>query len=288
MTKMQDRLALHTWTLDTTPLPALLRAVKNAGWNGIELRHADFKRCYDAGMSNAQVLDLVRGSGLEVATVGCEYGILFAKGEERRRLMQSLEGVCASARALGCDVIMSATGPGEGTARDAVSGLKEAAGIVQAHGLRLAYEYSSAHDWLNNLKVAREILAAVGHPSCGLLIDAYHFERTGAGGRGFEDVPGREIFAFQYSDVPDAPLPAGAGRPIGCCRGRARCAGKRSSASSQKRATRAGFPTSHPIRRRGRSRPSRPRARPSRRRACSSLRSSSHTGGMKLERGEQR
>lgn len=212
MTKMQDRLALHTWTLDTTPLPALLRAVKSAGWGGIELRHADFKRCYDAGMSSPQVLDLVRGSGLGVATVGCEYGILFAKGEERRRLMQSLEGVCASARALGCDVIMSATGPGDGTARDAVSGLKEAAGIVHAHGLRLAYEYSSAHDWLNNLKVAREILAAVGHPSCGLLIDAYHFERTGAGGRGFEDVPGHEIFAFQYSDVPDAPLPAG-GRP---------------------------------------------------------------------------
>ena len=71
--------------------------------------------------------------------------------------------------------------------------------------VRRAYEYSSAHDWLNNLQVAREILAAVGHPSCGLLIDAYHFERTGAGGRGFEDVPAHEIFAFQYSDVPDAP-----------------------------------------------------------------------------------
>jgi len=207
---MQDRLALHTWTLDTTPLPELLRAVKSAGWNGVELRHADFKRSYDAGMSNAQVLDLVRASGLEVATVGCEYGILFAKGDERRRLMKSLEQICANARSLGCDMLMTATGPGEGTRQDAIAGLKEAAGIVQAHGLRLAYEYSSAHDWLNNLKVAREILAAVGHPSCGLLIDAYHFERTGVGGRGFEEVPAQEIFAFQYSDVPDAPLPAGA------------------------------------------------------------------------------
>ena len=99
MSKMQDRLALHTWTLDTTPLAgAACRAVKNAGWNGIELRHVDFKRCYDAGMSNAQVLDLVRGSGLKVATVGCEYGILFAKGEERRRLMQSLEEVVRQRR----------------------------------------------------------------------------------------------------------------------------------------------------------------------------------------------
>jgi len=209
VTKMQDRLALHTWTLDTTPLAQLLPAVKKAGWNGIELRHADFKRCNEAGMSNAQVRDLVRGSGLKVATVGCEYGILFAKGEERRRLVKTLEDTCVSARALGCEMIMTATGPGEGTMRDAVDGLKEAAGVVQAHGMRLAYEYSCAHDWLNNLKVAREILAAVGHKSCGLLIDAYHFERTGVGGRGFEDVPATEIFAFQYSDVPDAPLIAG-------------------------------------------------------------------------------
>jgi sugar phosphate isomerase/epimerase len=204
-----NRLALHTWTLDTTPLAQLLPAVKKAGWNGIELRHVDFKRCYEAGMSNAQVLDLVRGSGLKVATVGCEAGILFAKGEERRRIIESLEGICARARALGCEMLMTATGPGEGAVKDAVDGLREAAAVVQAHGLRLAYEYSSAHDWLNNLKIAREILAAVGHPSCGLLIDAYHFERTGVGGRGFEDVPAAEIFAFQYSDVPDTPLAAG-------------------------------------------------------------------------------
>jgi sugar phosphate isomerase/epimerase len=207
--KFNDRLALHTWTLDTTPFPELLRAVKSAGWSGVELRRVDFTNCYDAGMSHAQVLDLVRASGLEVATMGCEYGILFAKGEERRRLMKVLEETCTSAKALNCGMVMTATGPGEGTMRDAVDGLKEAAGVVQAHGLRLAYEYSSAHDWLNNLKVAREILAAVGHPSCGLLIDAYHFERTGVGGRGFEDVPAAEIFAFQYSDVPDTPLAAG-------------------------------------------------------------------------------
>lgn len=212
MTKMRDRLALHTWTLDTTALPQLLTAIKKAGWGGVELRRVDFTRCHDAGMSNAQVLDLVRGSGLEVASVGCEYGLLFSRGDERRRIMKVLEETCVNAKELDCDTIMTATGPGEGTARDAVAGLKEAAGIVQAHGLRLAFEYSSVHEWLNNLKVAREILAAVGHPSCGLLIDAYHFERTGVGGRGFEDVPAHEIFAFQYSDVPDAPLPAG-GRP---------------------------------------------------------------------------
>ena len=213
MAGVQDfatRLALHTWTLDTTPLADVLRAVKNAGWNGVELRRVDFTRCFERGMSNAQVLELVRASGLKVGTIGVEYGILFAKGDERRRLFKSLEETCANAVALGCDMLMTATGPGTGTVKDAVAGLKEAGDIVKAHGLRLAYEYSSVHDWLNNLQAAREIMSQVGHPSVGWLVDAYHFERSGAGGRGFENIPKNEIFAFQYSDVPDTPLRGGA------------------------------------------------------------------------------
>jgi len=206
--RFESRLALHTWTLDTTPLAEALRAVKNAGWNGVELRRVDFARCFERGMSNAQVLDLVRGSGLKVGTMGIEYGILFAKGEERRRLFKSLEETCVNAAALGCEMLMTAIGPGEGTAKDAVAGLKEAGDIVKAHGLRLAFAYSAVHDWLNNFEIAREILSQVSHPSVGWLIDAYHFERSGAGGRGFEDIPGKEIFAFQYSDVPDTPLTA--------------------------------------------------------------------------------
>ncbi len=210
MSNLQNRLLMHTWTLDTTPLAAALRAIKNAGWNGVELRRVDFTRCFETGMTNAQVIDLVRSSGLTVGLMGTEYGVLFANGEERRRIVNVLEETCKNAVALGCDMIMTATGPGEGTVRDAAAGLREAGDIVKAHGLRLAYEFGSTHDWLNRLDLAREIMALVGHPNVGLLVDAYHFERSGSGGRGFENVPGREIFAFQYSDVPDTPLPAGA------------------------------------------------------------------------------
>ena len=96
MSKMRDRLALHTWTLDTTPLDAVLAATKKAGWNGIELRRIDFTRCFEKGMTNAQVLDLVRASGLKVACLGTEYGLIFAKGAERERLLQVLDETCAN------------------------------------------------------------------------------------------------------------------------------------------------------------------------------------------------
>ncbi len=209
MSKMRDRLALHTWSLDTTPLAEALRAAKSAGWNAVELRRIDFTRCFEQGRTNGQVLDLVKSSGLEVACIGTEYGLIFAQGEERARLLKALEETCANARALGCDLVMIAPGQNPPTTlRDAAANFRAGGEIAQAHGVRFALEFNSAHDVLNCLDAGREIVELADHPSCGLLLDAYHLERSGGGGRGFESYPARKIFAFQFSDVPAGPPPA--------------------------------------------------------------------------------
>lgn len=210
---LQDRLALHTWTLDTSPLPEILRIVPQTGWNAVELRHADFVRAAASGRSRPELIELVRASGVRVATLGTEYGWMFAKGSEQRRLFAALAETCEAAKALGCDTIMSATGATCGAIRDAAAALRDAGDIVKAYGLRLAWEYSSQHDTVNRLDIAREILALAAHAHCGLLLDAYHLERSGSGGRAFADVPARDIFAFQYSDVPPTPA-AGGLRPV--------------------------------------------------------------------------
>src|SRR3974377_1695753 len=81
------RLALHMWTVDTTPLATALDAAKQTGFDAVELRRIDFKRCFDAGMSNAQVLDLIKKSDIPCGVSGVEYGWAFATGEERNRLV---------------------------------------------------------------------------------------------------------------------------------------------------------------------------------------------------------
>jgi sugar phosphate isomerase/epimerase len=206
---MRDRLALHTWTLDTTPLAEALRAAKRGGWNAVELRRIDFTRCFDAGMSNAQVLDLVRSSGLKVACVGTEYGLIFAKGEEKKRLLKVLDETCANAVALGSDLVMIAPGQNPpGTLREGAANFRDGGEIAKAHGVRFALEFNSAHAVINSLAAGREVVERADHPNCGLLLDAYHLERSGGGGRGFESYPPERIFAFQYSDVPGGPPPA--------------------------------------------------------------------------------
>ena len=213
MSKMRDRLALHTWTLDTTPLAETLAAAKKAGWNAVELRRIDFTRCFEKSMTNAQVLDLVRASGLKVACIGTEYGLIFAKGAERERLLKVLDETCANAAALACDLVMIAPGQNPpGTIAEGAANFRAGGEIAKQHGVRLCIEFNSAHPVIKNLQAGAEIVELANHSHCGLLLDAYHMERSGSGGRGFESYPAQKIFAFQFSDVPDAP-PSAANRP---------------------------------------------------------------------------
>jgi len=212
MTERFGRLALHMWTIDTTPLATALDAARSGGFDAVELRRTDFKRCFDAGMSNAQVLTLIRNSGIAVAVLGVEYGWLFATGDESKRLFKVFRESCENAVALGCTMLMSAPGPVAGPIPDAIKYLRQAGDIAAEYGLRLAIEFNSQHPVLNSLVVLRELLDGAQKKNCGYLIDTYHFARSGAGGRGFEGVPAEQIFCFQYSDLSANPV-TGVARP---------------------------------------------------------------------------
>ena len=207
-----QRLALHTWTLESTPFPQVLQVARDAGWNAVEIRRSDVMQAYKSGHSRDEVIAMIRGAGIPVATLGTEYGLLFAQGAERERLLAVLDETCAIARAVGCDMIMTATGQVAGNLDTAAANMRAAAAVVAGHGLRLAWEYSSAHQTMNTLGIAQELHARVAHPAFGLLLDTHHLQRSGAGGRGFAGVPAEHIFAVQYSDVPPT-VPQGMLRP---------------------------------------------------------------------------
>jgi 2-keto-myo-inositol isomerase len=202
-------LALHTWTLETTPLADALRATKAAGWDGVELRRIDFARAAEKGQAATEVLALVKASGLGVACVGVELGWMFADGDERRKLMQAFEESCRWAVALGGRTVMSASDRGRGDLTRAASNMREAGDIAARHGVKLAVEFNSQAEQLNNLGVMRGVVAKAAHPSCGLLLDTYHLQRSGASLAAIDDVALGEIAYVQYSDVPRTGLEPG-------------------------------------------------------------------------------
>jgi sugar phosphate isomerase/epimerase len=200
------------WTIDTTPLATQLDAAKQAGYDAVELRRTDFKRCFDAGMTNGQVLDIVKKSGIKCGVLGVEYGWLFATGDESKRLFDVFRESCENAVAMGCDMLMSAPGQVQGPISEAIKYLQRAGDIAAEYKLKLAIEYNSQHDMLNSLPVLTELITGANKENCGYLIDAYHFTRSGFGGRGFEPIPADHIFCFQYSDLSPTPV-TGVRRP---------------------------------------------------------------------------
>lgn len=197
-------LALHTWSLETTELPAVIDAAKRAGFDAVELRAIDYKRHYENGFLDDQINDMVRAGGLPVALLGVEYGWLFATGDESRRLWGVFEQQCRNAVALGCPTLMSAAGPLTGTLTDAIANTRLAGDLAAEHGLKLAIEFSYQHPLLNSVERMREVIEGAEKPNVGLLLDTYHLQRSGRPGRGFEEVPGEEIFAVQFSDCAEA------------------------------------------------------------------------------------
>jgi 2-keto-myo-inositol isomerase len=212
MAEKFGRLALHMWTIDTTPLATALDAAKQGGYDAVELRRTDFKRCFDAGMTNAQVLDIVKKSGIKCGVLGVEYGWLFATDDESKRLFDVFRESCENAVAMGCDMLMSAPGQVRGPISEAIKYLKRAGDIAAEYKLKLAIEYNSQHDVLNSLPVLTELITGANKENCGYLVDAYHFTRSGFGGRGFEPIPAEQIFCFQYSDLSPNPV-TGVRRP---------------------------------------------------------------------------
>ena len=142
------------WTIDTTPLATALDAAKQAGFDAVELRRTDFKRCFDAGMSNAQVLDLIRKSGIPVGVLGVEYGWLFATGEESKRLFKVFREVLRKRRGARLQHADERARPGAGTDH----GGDQVSQTRRRHRRRIQASSSpsninSQHDVLNSLPV---------------------------------------------------------------------------------------------------------------------------------------
>jgi sugar phosphate isomerase/epimerase len=154
-------------------------------------------------------VDLVRASGLLVSAVGVGNGWMYSVGSDREHLLEVFTRSCVAAASLDCAIVMSPVDRERGDLRQAANNVRQVGDIAAHHGVRIALEFNSQAEQFNSLESARELLALAAHPACGLLLDTYHLQRTGRGGRGFAEVALEEIAYVQYSDVPSEGLRPG-------------------------------------------------------------------------------
>jgi 4-hydroxyphenylpyruvate dioxygenase len=134
---------------------------------------------------------------------------MFSEGAERRRLLDAFDESCRWAAALGCTTVMSPVDRGPGPVDRAARSVREVGDIAARHAVRLALEFNSQAEQFNTLAAVREVLAQAAHPHCGVLLDTYHFGRSGGDPAHLDSLSPEEIVYIQFSDVPQTGLEPG-------------------------------------------------------------------------------
>src|SRR5262245_39994567 len=104
---MATRLALHTWTLLSTPLADAVRIARDVGWEGVELSGRSFAPGGPTALPAAEVERVARAGGLPVACLSVDLGWMWAEGDARTSLLRTFDERCRMAAALGAPLVMS-------------------------------------------------------------------------------------------------------------------------------------------------------------------------------------
>jgi sugar phosphate isomerase/epimerase len=147
------------------PLEEVLDAVAAAGFGAVGLDHyttAAHGRVDELGA-------MLSARGLRCTDVG-----VLPVGEPG--VAEAAEQLARTASATGAKLCIAAF---YGPAADPVGDLRAAADVLSEAGVRLALEFTAYGD-LRTLARASELCEAVGWDRCGLLVDTWHFFRSGA------------------------------------------------------------------------------------------------------------
>lgn len=197
-----DRLVISSWTLgEDVTFPERVRVAAAAGFAGIGLRAENYRPARDAGLTDADLAAILDAHGVAVLEV--EYLTGWGRAEDRDAAQREKEEtVFHLARLFGAahmncgllekppvPVVVAAFGALCDRAGDLVVGLE-------------FMPYSGVPDLPTAWRVVRDSDRA----NAGLLVDAWHWARSGATAEQLADVPAQRILGVQLCDVGERPL----------------------------------------------------------------------------------
>jgi len=176
-------------TLRFADLPTRAAAAAAAGFTGLGLRVADY---VDSGMSDEEIRDLLDRHGLRVLEL--EHTWDWAAGEDRVE-----EAVFRLADRIGVrqlNVPMFFEHP----TAELVEPFGALCDRAAAHGVLVGFEFLP-YSHVRTFGEAWEVVAAAGRPNSGVVIDLWHWFRSGATPADLDGVPASAITSLQLCDV---------------------------------------------------------------------------------------
>jgi 4-hydroxyphenylpyruvate dioxygenase len=183
-----------------------IEAIAEAGFDEIEIFEPDLVAC---PLSPAEIGELVRARGMRISlyqpfrdleAVSPE---VFAGNLERLRQKFEVMGDLGCNLLLLCSNVASATDPRKETA---VHQLREAADLAATYGVRIAYEALAWGTYVDDYRVAWDIVREVDHSALGICLDSFHILSKNHPLEPISELPGDKIFILQLADAPQMSL----------------------------------------------------------------------------------
>jgi len=206
------RFALNGATTGPADLRTDLRAAREAGYQGLEIRDTKLRDYLKAGGTLAGLRQDLQDAGLEVYTLNALEHATHVSGAALLALLDRVRTFCEWAAALECPYVVavpsftSEVGDPSRMQETAVEALRAIAQAARPYRVKVGFEFLGfPHCTVNTLGLAREIVDAAGDPGLGLVIDAFHFFVGGSSREMLEGLDPRRLFIVHLDDAEDLP-----------------------------------------------------------------------------------
>ena len=207
-----DALVLAAGTVQATPFLDRLGPARDAGFAGVSMFAADFEAMAEAGITPVEIRDAVSGAGLFVSEVEIVGNWLAGAGSKPLPgWLGALLDRMTPARVIGIAKAVGARGITVGEMRGircdpdrSAEAFAAICALAARHDLNVALEFIPTGG-IATLADGWDIVRRAGCANGGLLVDAWHFFRSGSSLDQLATLPGRAIASIQLCDAPAAP-----------------------------------------------------------------------------------
>ena len=184
-----------------------LEAASKAGFDAVEI----WSRKLDAYLENHEATELkalLDAHGLRAASL-CPYGLVGFS--DNRAQLQEIESAAEVAVAIDCPVLLvCADAPLEGMDRDEAFDIMAATARTYAeraasHGVKIAIEPLGRHPFIPGPREALEVIERAGHGSLGLMMDFFHYYKSGVPLADVLTIPTELLLIVHVDDCEDLP-----------------------------------------------------------------------------------
>ncbi|HUV05985.1 MAG TPA: sugar phosphate isomerase/epimerase family protein [Armatimonadota bacterium] len=189
------------------PLEEDIRAAGNAGFEQIEI-WLDKMNKYLETHSEGDLKRLLDANGVSAATICPFWMVMFG---DREPQLAAIGRAAEIASRIGCPTLLVCPdAPPPTMSTDAAfehagQVAREYGDVAAKHGVRIAIEPLGTHPFVPGCSEALRILEIADHPALGLMMDTFHYYKSGVPMESVRKIPADKLLIVHVNDCEDRP-----------------------------------------------------------------------------------